>query len=505
MKRIYRYILTAASALAVLSCNLDQYPTSAVVFEEGARIIGNTDDLFSFEAGIMSDYRAIHGGGFAIMEDVMADGFNAVAGFGNNYGSVHRLDDSFTAGDSYIESYWNNHYYCIKDYNVLIDALDEPQNIIEGMEGYSRMIQGEAYFFRAEAYLNLIRHFAKNYNPDKDDPKGVPLIIHYDLVSRPARSSVHDVYKQIKEDLDSAAVRLASVPGVLMADFPTIDIVNALYARYYLDIQDWDNAVASANSVISTGKYTLSKSAAEMEAEFRDDGGSEAIFQLYGSVTELPSSINAYTGMHKVSDEEYGIVSTPMFIPSQKLIQAYDEGDLRKNAWFKTSDFYSEINGSYYKGDFTTFVKFLGNPELYSGVPNGCQMKKPYMIAEQYLIKAEALARKGSIPDAKSTINLLQSARKANTTGGQLSSIQQEWFRETPGDGVRFTCLKRWGKGFEARAGQTGAKSVNAIEVGTYYDERALEDNDYHFVWPIPSNQIKLNPNLEQNDNYGNN
>ena len=182
MKKTLGYILTV---LVAISCNLEQYPTSAVVYEEGSRIIATRDDLLAFEAGIMYFYRAVHGGGNNITEDVMLDGFNASAGFGNNYGSVHRLDDSFTSSDSYVESYWDNNYIVIKNYNVLIDALDQEINVPSGSENLAKIVQGEAYFFRAEAYLNLVRHFSPDYDPDVDSEYGVPVVLHYDLVERP--------------------------------------------------------------------------------------------------------------------------------------------------------------------------------------------------------------------------------------------------------------------------------------------------------------------------------
>ena len=508
MKKTLGFLLTL---LVAVSCNLEQYPTSAVVYKEGARIIATRDDLLAFDAGIMYFYRAVHGGGQNVAEDVMFDAFNASAGFGNNYGSVHRLDDSFTTSDGYVESYWENHYIVIKNYNVLIDALDEEQNIPEGSAALAKIVQGEAYFFRAEAYLNLVRHFSPDYDPDKDSEYGVPIVLHYDLDERPARKSVHEVYAQIKADLDSAAVRLADVEGELQADYPTIDAVNALYARYYLDVEDFDNAAASADAVISTKLYTLSNDAKTFKAEFVEDAGTEAIMQLYGSKAELPNTITAYTGLY--SSLEHDIAARPLFIPSKKLADAYEATDIRK-AWLSTNDYYCDINGNYYRGDFDIFVKYLGNPALYSNVPNGAQMEKPYMISEMYLIKAEAQARNNKVPAAKTTINVLQSMRGATNTTGSLKNIQNEWFRETVGDGMRLSCLKRWaadaiknGTDFPdlTREGQAGALNVNAIMTGPLYDERPMDQNDIHFVWPVPASQIRLNSNLTQYPAYTNN
>ena len=504
MKQTIKYIFAAVAAAAALtSCNLALLPTDAIVYEPGGQVIATSEDLSQFEARIMSDYRAVHGGMNNILEDVMTDGFNASSGFGNNYGSFHRTDDSFSSSDSYIEAYWSNHYTVIKDYNVLINALKDKVNIPAGTESAAGIVKGEAYMFRAEAYMNLVRHFGPNYDPDDDKALGVPIVLEFDLDARPARNTVHEVYTQIKADLDSAALFLADVAGELQADYPTIDAVNALYARYYLDVQDYENAAASADKVISTRKYELSNTAEKLKNEFRDDAGTEAIMQLFGSRQESPNATDVYTNMF--SSQENGVCFRSLFLPTKKLMDSYAGNDIRKTVWFSTTDYYTEVNGSYYRGDFATFVKYLGNSNLYSGeVPNGVQMCKPFLISEMYLIKAEAESMQDLIPKAKSTINILQTARGAAKSGGRIDDIRNEWFRETVGEGMRWTCLKRWGLGFEAREAQAGTISRNAVMRGDYYDGRAMKADDRSFIWPIPADERRLNVNLEQNPGYGN-
>jgi hypothetical protein len=502
--KIQFFFIAAAAAAAVSACDLNLEPTDAIVYEPGGQVIATAEDLQQFEARIMSDYRAVHGGMYNILEDVMTDGFNASAGFGNNYGSVHRTDESFTSSDSYIDSYWANHYIVIKDYNVLINALKDEINIPEGTSALAKEVKGEAYMFRAEAYMNLVRHFGKNYDPADATSLGVPIVLEFDLYARPARNTVHEVYTQIKEDLDSAARFLADVTGELQAEYPTIDAVNALYARYYLDVKDYANAEIYADKVIATGKYTLSNTAEKLKAESRDDSGTEAIMQLYGSQQESPNATSVYTSMF--SSQNNGVCYRSLFLPTKKLVDGYGSSDIRKTVWFTTTDYYSEVNGSYYRGDFYTFVKYQGNSNLYSGeVPNGVQMCKPFLISEMYLIKAEAQSMQDKIPAAKTTINALQTARGAAKTGGQIENIQNEWFLETVGEGMRWTCLKRWGLGFENREPQTGTKSKNAVMTGANYDQRNMKPSDRAFLWPVPADEIKLNTNLVQNPGYTNN
>lgn len=490
-----------ASLALVSACNMDLLPTDSIVYEPGGQVIATREDLLQFEARIMSDYRAVHGGMYNIIEDVMTDGFNASAGFGNNYGGVHRTDESFTSSDSYISSYWSNHYIVIKDYNVLINALQDEVNIPEGSAPVAGIIKGEAHMMRAEAYMNLVRHFG-DYSATDSADSGVPVVLAFDLKARPARNTVDEVYAQIKADLDSAALRLAGVPGELQAQYPTIDAVNALYARYFLDIKDYAHAAEYAAKVIDTGKYTLSNTAEKLRNEFVDDAGTEAIIQLYGSLQESPNATGVYTSMF--SSQDHGTCFRSLFLPTRKLIDSYSGNDIRKAVWFTTTDYYSEVNGSYYRGDYYTFIKYIGNPTLYSGeVPNGVNMSKPFLISEMYLIKAEAESMQGNIPAAKKTINVLQKARGGTETGGQMKDIQDEWFRETVGEGMRWTCLKRWGLGFNNREAQAGTRNKNAVMTGEYYDGRVMEAGDRAFTWPIPADEIRLNENLKQNNGYG--
>lgn len=508
MKNTIKFLFVAAAfAAAVSSCDMNLTPTDAIVYEQGGQVIATQEDMIQFEAHMLSNYRAIHGGMFNIIEDVMTDGFNASSGFGNNYGSVHRTDDSFTSSDNYIDSYWSSHYIVIKDYNVLINALKDPQNVPAGTEQLAEVIKGEAYMLRAEAYMNLVRHFGKNYDPADANALGVPIVLEFDLYARPARNTVHEVYTQIKEDLDSAALFLADVAGELQAQYPTIDAVNALYARYFLDVQDYENAEAYADRVISTTKYTLSNTADKLKAEFLEDAGTEAIMQLYGATpSEVPNSMSVYTNMF--SSQDNGVCFRSLFLPTKKLIDSYtSSNDIRKSVWFSSTDYYSEVNGSYYRGDFYTFVKYIGNSAFHANVPAAVNMCKPYMISEMYLIKAEAQAMQGGVGvlRAKTTLNSLQAARKGAVTGGSLAEIQDEWFRETVGEGMRWTCLKRWGMGFDSREAQTGTIRDNAVMTGTYYDNRQMLPTDRALLWPIPADEIKLNPNLEQNPGYGKN
>lgn len=512
MKKISKYIFVLGIGLTTLtSCNLDVTPSTSISYSDGDTLIKTKDNLEKLENGIISSYRSCFYGEYSQAEEVMCDGFNATVDYGNNYGGIHRMDDSFTSGDYYVQDFWSTNYSAIKDYNVFIAALEAYNPSTTALQTEAKTCRGEAYFFRASSYLQLIRHFAKAYTASSaSSDLGVPIVLKYDQSAKPARNTVKEVYDQIKSDLDQAASDLSSVSGVIGSEKPTIDAVNALYARYYLDIADYTNAATYAEKVISSSAgYSLASSSSAMTSEYLNDSGTEPIMQLYASVAENGSGTNdIYTlSAYYSSWIQYngGIYFRSYFLPSQKLLSLYDNSDLRLKTWFSSS-YISYLGNGGNLGDYYTFIKYLGNPSLRTGnTPDGRQHVKPILIGEMYLIAAEAYYNAGSAyaSNAKTALNTLQAARGANQTDATLANIQNEWFKETVGEGLRLSCIKRWGGGFTARTGQTGALTDNVLMTGANYTEKSMSASDYHLIWPIPSYELKVNSNLVQNSGYG--
>ncbi len=516
MKRYSKYLLVlGVGALTLTSCNLDEVPTTNVVVKDGQDFIESERELNMMRTGIHASFRGTMYGQPVIAEEVMLDGFNATVDFGNNYGSIHRTDDSFTASDYDTKSLWDVHYNAIKNYNVFIKEAEAYAKQSEKPTANTIIALGEAHFYRAYSYLQLVRHFAKDYDKQTATKElGVPLVLVYNQEEKPARATVQQVYDQIKADLDIAAQNLASVKGVSESKTPTIDAVRALMSRYYLDVEDYVNAANYSDMLIKSKAYKLSENEDEMASEYRNDKASvvggvpvgEPIMQLAGSLSENGSGTNTvYTlaeGYPPLATE-YGLPPyyfTSYFLPSQKLLDLYEESDLR-NLWF-TSGTASYLGGSLTVGSFITFIKYLGNPELNSdGVPNSRHLVKPFLISEMYLINAEANLRKGDAAAAKKALNKLQSARQASETEATEDELDNEWFKETVGEGLRMSYLKRAHRGYSARVKQRG-KAANFMLSGASYDKKAMTADDKHFVWPIPTYEIKVNAKLVQNEGY---
>ncbi len=498
--------LGGAVAVMLASCDLNPLPTTAIVFDENTPILQSVSDIQSFRNGVLASYRGVQYGSYSRSTEVMCDGFKALTSFGNSYGSIHRTDGSFTTSDSYAETMWAGHYSAIKNYNVAIEQaemISDPKSEFynEALVPYAELLEGTALFCRASSYLMLARHFGPDYDEDTAmDDLCVPIVLEFNIDERPERATVQEVYDQIEFDLDEAMDLLQGkvYEGVIRSIDVTIDAIRALYARYYLDTEAYEKAARMAESVInSEAGYTLSSSVAEMTAEFTNDSGSEAILQLYASRAEGLVANSIFTG---VSQDRKGKYFQPYYIPSQKLIDAYSSNDLRFRTWFSSNLYPIFANGARHKNIYT-FIKYLGNPNYQTGaLETGACSAKPLMISEMYLIAAEANTKAGKVLPARTALNTLQAARGANQTEPTMANIKLEWFRETVGEGMRMTCLKRWGDGFEGRPYQKNAEGI--VMTGEYYEKRTIDSDEYVLCWPIPSYDLKLNKNLIQNDGY---
>lgn len=501
---IVKLLSIAAVTLSMASCDLNLYPEASIVYKKGDVILASADDIEASSNTVYVYFRAGIGGFYNTLEEFMFDGFNATLDYGNNYGAIHRTDDSFTASDQDVESYWSRFYLSMKNYNVIIEAAD---NVSADLQEDARFLKAEAMVARAYSYLQLARHFGKDYDPATaaTDPC-VPLITVYDQNAVPARATVKAVYDQIKADLDSAYVIFSKEDDWSKANamYFTPDAVRALYARYYLDVHEYEAAADTAVAIINSTRYALSEDAAALKKVYEEDAGTEAIMQLYASQAEAPNSYSAYATYGKDSRSTTGYAYSSYFLPSKTLMDLYDNNDIRKINWFKqTSDNPLMIQGNP-SNNVYLFSKYFGNPNLSTdGLQHGRTAPKPFLISEMYLIAAEAYAQAGNSIKAKQYLNQLQNKRKATLTSASLDNIHKEWVKETVGEGLRLSCQKRWALGFNGREPQANAASLVMSIPASSYAEKVMAVGADCLCWPIPAYEIQITPSLQQNPGYG--
>lgn len=488
----------AALVLSACSKKLDLFPAGSIELSQSFKTI---NDAKAYDNGLFGNLRGLQYGIYMYSQDVQGDQLNASLDYGNRNGNLHRWGTSFLADDYTIRDTWSGYYFSLKNVNAAIEGYPgiTPANATE--QATLNRYMGNAYMVRAFIYSELIIRFAKAYDPATaaTDP-GVPLVLRYNPTDKPGRASVKAIYDQIISDINSASTLLTPTAGAQGSTRFTIHAVRALEARVKLHMQDWAGARTAAEAVISSGTYPLYNTAAGLLSYWKDDATRETIMQSFVSKPNELANTNAiYLGLQPANGK-----FTPDFIPSQWVVNKYDNADLRKAVYFEQK--LCAIQGIDYPGIWLV-NKYQGNPALFTAATtNYQQAPKIFRIAELYLIAAEAGARQGGANEAAALIHLnnLRVARGlpalvAITGAALMNEIKDERFRELAFEGSRLWDLKRWKEGFTRSAPQ----NVNMIQVGSNYNTLTIAANDPKFVWAIPTNDMTTNPSLAGQQNPG--
>ncbi|MFI2741927.1 RagB/SusD family nutrient uptake outer membrane protein [Zhouia sp. PK063] len=497
MKKInFKYIFAGILFSVVLSsCNdLDRYPGDSIELSQSFKSV---KDAATWNNGLYSLFRGRVYGSFTQPGDIMADQLNSTLDYGNRNGSFQRLD--FQTDDQTIGPVWASYYNGITNVNVAIAGFENITPADDNEQAALDSYKGDAYFARAYFYAELAKRFCDAYDSSNAASQlGLPILLTYDINNWPARSSLQETYQQILSDIDQAKTLLSGVSGEQGANYFNEDVVLALEARVKLYMQDWTGAKTAADKLISSGTYPLIKDAAKFQDMWYEDYSQEDIMQVFVSApNELANTNSVYLGFNAGLGDAGRY--DPDFLPSQWVIDMYDDNDIRKNTYFKNLPV--TIQGLEYE-DLTLVNKYPGNPIYFTGAnTNYEQAPKVFRIAEMYLISAEAAYK--SSGDALTPLNDLRTARGLTALSGVsgdalYQAIKDERFRELAFEGFRYWDLKRWGEGYTRKDPQ----NLDVINVGSEFNTLSVSAGDYRFTWPIPSNDITVNTNLVQNAGY---
>ncbi|MDZ4807090.1 MAG: RagB/SusD family nutrient uptake outer membrane protein [Bacteroidota bacterium] len=498
MKRINK-IFTAGllSILALSSCKkdeLDLFPFSSI---EVSQSFVSLKDAKAWDVGFYNSFRGNVYGSTMFIPDVQADQLNATLDFGNRNGNPHRWGISFLAEDGALSGLWASYYSAIKNINVAIDGFEKIPTANATEKTELDRYKGDAYLARAYYYSDLVKRYAKAYNPSSAATDlGVPLITVYDLNDKPARATVAQVYTQILSDITKAKTLLTAFVGTQGSKAFTLHSALALEARVKLETRDYAGAVVAAETVIASGTYPLVTNQTDMNAMWRTDLAREVIMQCFVSKPiELPNVNSIYLGFIPATGK-----FAPDFVPSQWVIDRFENADIRKAAYFERK--LLTIQGVDYPNIWTV-NKYPGNVALFTtAATNYAHAPKVFRVAELYLISAESGARAGASTEAAALtrLNTLRVSRGLPALGALsgtplIDAIKDERFRELAFEGFRLWDLKRWNEGFTRSAPQ----NLNFINVGANYNTLSVPAGSDKITWGVPTRDLTTNPNLVQN------
>jgi len=497
MKKI-KYIMSAlALGLMFHSCDVERFPEGSIELSQSFKKVSDAE---YWNNAVYSFLRGRVYGIYSYSTDIQADQLNATQDFGNRNGDLHRWT-GFLSTDYTIRDVYRGYYGAINNINTQLQGFDGivPANSAEKakMDGY----YGDAYLARAFYYLNLTLRFAKAYNASTAATDlSVPLLLVPDLEAKPARGTVEDAYKLILEDIGKAKTLLANKAGAVGASRFNIDVATALEARVKLYMNDFTGALAAAKTLVDGGLYPLNSTKASIQAMWATTNSSEVIFQpKVARPNEMPNSNAPFYGFSAGNND-----FRPDFIPSQWVVDMYDNADFRKSVYFvDTLVTMSTVNASEKVNIVYKYPHIAGG--LNVDKSTNAVVPKVFRIAEMYLIAAEAAYRSSpsNTADALTYLNALRVSRGLPALSGisgttLFNEIKNERFRELAFEGFRLDDLKRWNEGFERRAPQ----SAVLVRSGEEYSSKKVEASDLKFVWGLPDNDVSINPNLDQNEGW---
>src|SRR5439155_2789612 len=253
---------------------LDRKPLSATLSDFGSVVDGQAIGMY-----YVFDYYA----GFntlAWLEFASIRDDDAQKGSSNTDGAEINTEFEtfqYTKDDWATNTYWDDHYYMINKANQLLFYADS----LKLTDAGSLRNVGEAHFFRAYSYFELIKAYGE-----------VPKIDFFYTNSaegiRP-KSPVTEIYALIDSDLDSA-VRLLPLnwfnSTTSQNPFPgrlTSGAAKTLWAQTYLFRQNWAKVIDLCDQVIASGQYRLASNITDVWREGignKGKNGPESILEM---------------------------------------------------------------------------------------------------------------------------------------------------------------------------------------------------------------------------------
>jgi hypothetical protein len=370
----------------------------------------------------------------------------------------------------------------------------------------------------------------------------IPLITEFPVASQPATQSRAKAYQYIESELLSVVQQLpAKTPAnaALYYGRPTKAMVFALLEKMYLNAQvytgtaKYTEAVAMADSVLKNTNYSL-------DAKYRDiflpNNGpqiNETIFAIpYDQ--QIPGNQFTRFGFFYYLVQAYGF-NVGLSIAMSTTPEFYNRfnlpGDARTKTWLAGPQFAPDGNGGfttqpvYYPGT-TTQIYIEPKLTLVPGKPmdlgntiasqsEGVRSMKYYpdptiiqatrlngndvpvlRLADVIMMKAEAILRgatattvNGELQTPDVLVNKIRARAGAPAVAGiDLNGLLDERAREFSWEGWRRNDLIRFGQ-FE-------------VEYPLPNDVLTMNKDANRRLYPIPAQEIKLNPNLVQNPGY---
>ena len=414
------------------------------------------------------------------------------------YDMNYQTASEFSSSISSSNVAWKSPYIVIGRANRIIAAA-EGGALSDAAEAKATIDQyaAEAKVLRALAHFDLVRIYGKPYTEDQGASLGVPLVTGVlESNAKPARSTVAEVYTQVVKDLTEAissnALATETEPG-----YVSVWGAKAILSRVYLNMGDYANALSVAEDIIKNRKksgaalWTRDQYFKAWDASTPNE--SEFLFRLNVAGSTDNNDLNGIGNLQQ-RDGYKEMVATKKFVD----MLTSDPKDVR-NDMFLPATAAKEV------ATYGTNKVFLNKLRGQGGNLRNVTIVPIIRLSEVYLTAAECAFRNNDKTKAVEYLNDL--VKNRTTTVASLATVDNitleriliERRKELIGEGQRY---------FDAlRNNETITRYTSEADKGWHKtlskDAQSFNRDYFKAIAAIPQAEINANPNIKQNDGYG--
>ncbi|MBK0383304.1 RagB/SusD family nutrient uptake outer membrane protein [Pedobacter sp. SD-b] len=474
--------------------NTDNYPYPGGAGPYDTYIFGAYKDLRAY---------GVHVFGFILATSIRSDDADKGSTAADGGADANSMDNfPVQPSNGIVNGMWTGYYGLITKCNVALDQIANNKDIV-ATDAQKMQSEAEARFLRGYAYFNMVRFFGR-----------IPL---FDKVLGPTelnvpQSTPAQIYALIESDLKFAAANLPISWDPKFIGRATSGAATGLLAKVYLTQKKWGEAMAAANTVMTSGQYDLSTPYDKIFGE-TGENSKESVFEVQATAT--PKEETAYgvqtTQFQGVRDGGVWNLGYGFNVPNSNLESAYEVGDPRlARTFLRRSTATTTYKTVYGENTATTWANPIYNHKAYVspafrakyGYNSGYWMNLRILrYADVVLMYAEAANELGGTANTTIALTALNSVRARARNGNtavlpDITITNQDQLRtiihherriELAMEYDRFFDLVRWGE------------SQSALSAAGKNNFNASRDN----LLPIPQAQIDLSKGvLTQNAGY---
>ena len=510
MKTKSLFILAIASALALVSCDLNQLPGGSSITEGQYQEMDNV-----VEGTVRGTYYLLYAYG-----DHDEFGQRSIDMYGDLCCGDMAMNTQrygwFTTdeyGRTYQRtSYFWSYYYriiraCNKGINALelqgIPALDFDLNTISDQEYYNGFYYAELLTMRGWAYAALQRFYCKTYNEiDINTELSVPIytedMTREDTILGAPRSTAMDVYMRAEEDLSTAiqyfeAFNLVERSSKLETN---IDVARMTLAYSYLNKGENDKALDIAQDLIKNTTATLLPNAEVLTTGFNNVDHNNWIWGEKVTV-ENQTGLGSFFGQCDIYSYSYASAGDVKGVDENLLKEITNLGwDIRENWW-----------GNYYRanGSSASDYQYAPDGKFYTAASKVLQGDRNWLsdnvfmrLETAYLIAAEAAWRMSG-KDTEALYYLTQitdqrlKAGKEDVYAAYKASLASN--HEALGEAIRYNWrVELWGEGYGLQTFRRWGKSVTLGGNHLRSDKQIEPTTARLYTFEIPTSEQMYNP-----------